>query len=185
MLTLLTMPHTSPQHPLPKAFPITYSINLGNLLAECHLFLGSFHILGAMHLQTKGRQGLGKACPAFCCRSVPTYPTPCPVWELTFQDGDVDVRPDLGQDIAGSRSIDRVSRGQWVLRVTTSLTVFGEMGGHRLPKGRLLCGDPKHKRKKEYCPDGPQAGCPHDDLEGETDTFVSAYLVCQGPGIAL
>lgn len=136
-------------------------------------------------MQTEGRQGLGKACPAFFCPSLPTLPTPCPVWELTLQDGNIDVRPDLRQDIGGNRGVDRVVRGQRILRVTASLTAFGEMGGHRFPKGRLLCGDPKHKRKQEYCPEGPQVGCPHDDLEGETDTFVSANLVCQCTGRTL
>lgn len=41
VLALLTVPHTSPQHPLPisldpRAFPTTWSINLGNLFVVHH-----------------------------------------------------------------------------------------------------------------------------------------------------
>lgn len=146
-------------------------------------------------MQTEGRQGPGKACPAFFCPSLPLYPIPilstaCPACELTLQDGNIDVGPDLRHDIREgrrSRGTDGVSRGQRVLRVTASMTTFGEIGGHRFPKSGLLCGDPKHKRKQQekYGPEGTQAGCPHDGLKGETDTFDSAYLAQPYPGITL
>lgn len=64
--------------------------------------------------------------------------------------------------------MDRVSRGQWFLRVTASSAAFAEMGGRRFPKGGLLCGNSEHKGKQKHCPEGTEAVCPHGDLDRET-----------------
>lgn len=90
---------------------------------------------------------------------------------LTLQDGDVDVWPDLRQDIGEARQggwehICSISRGEGVLGVTAPSAASREVGGHSFPRSGLLGGDPKyHEREEEHCPVETQGGCPHGDLE--------------------